>query len=177
MKKNDNGSTRDNSHIVSSSHLVTEKNAGISEFEFGLIIANNAFTRWMIHCAAAAGAKELNSIDILVMHFVNHRERAKRLTDICFTLNIEDTHTVNYALRKLTKQSLVEGERRGKEIFYSTTPKGKEICLKYREIRERCLIEALSTTYLNNSDLGETAKLLRLISGIYDQAARSANSL
>jgi len=49
------------SHIVSSSHLVSEKNAEISEFEFGLIIANNAFTRWIIHCAAAAGAKELSA--------------------------------------------------------------------------------------------------------------------
>jgi len=84
---------------------------------------------------------------------------------------------VNYALRKLVKQELVVGERRGKEIFYSTTENGADICLKYRKVRERCLIEAISSTNIHNKDIGEAAKLMRLISGIYDQAARSANSL
>mgnify|MGYP003452238176 CR=1 FL=1 len=41
--------------IVSSAHLVSPQSAEMSEFEFGLIVAGNAFHRWVIHCMAAAG--------------------------------------------------------------------------------------------------------------------------
>ena len=33
--------------IVSSSHLISEKSSELSELEYGLIIANNAFQRWV----------------------------------------------------------------------------------------------------------------------------------
>ena len=41
--------------IVSSSHLVSPKAVQLSEFEFGLIVAWNAFSRWAVRCMAAAG--------------------------------------------------------------------------------------------------------------------------
>ena len=89
------------SPIVSSAHLVSPDSAEMSEFEFGLIVAGNAFHRWIIHCMAAAGLKDLTPLDVLVLHHVTHRARDKRLVDICFIMNIEDTHLVNYALKKL----------------------------------------------------------------------------
>ena len=46
---------------------------------------------------------DLGVIDILCLHSVNHRGRAKKLADICFKLNVEDTHIVNYALKKLIR--------------------------------------------------------------------------
>jgi len=45
--------------IVSSAHLVSPHSAEMSEFEFGLIVAGNAFHRWIVHCMAAAGLKDL----------------------------------------------------------------------------------------------------------------------
>ena len=163
--------------IVSSAHLVSERSAELSEFEYGLIIANNAFQRWMLHCMAVAGEKGLGAQDILVLHNVNHRERAKRLADICFALNVEDNHTVSYSLRKLMKMELVQGDRRGKEIFYSTAPKGAELCMRYRDVREQCLIASLEVLGIDNEEIGELAKVLRTLSGLYDQAARAAASL
>ena len=47
------------SPIVSSAHLVSPKSAEMSEFEFGLIVAGNAFHRWIAHCMSAAGLKDL----------------------------------------------------------------------------------------------------------------------
>ena len=41
--------------IVSSSHLVSPRSVEASEFEFGMIVAWNAFSRWMVRCMAAAG--------------------------------------------------------------------------------------------------------------------------
>ena len=168
--------------IVSSAHLVSERAAELSAYEYGLYIASNAFERWIVRCMAAAGQPELGPLDVMVVHSVNHRARDKRLADICFVLNIEDSHTVNYALKKLTRLGLVAGDKRGKEIFYATTEEGAALCLKYREVREACLVNSFSAFAGGqgenlNAEIGQAADLLRALSGLYDQAARSATSL
>jgi predicted MarR family transcription regulator len=162
--------------IVSSSHLISVKSPELSEFEFGLIIAGHAFDRWMIRCMAAAGYKDMTPTDVLVLHHVNHRGREKRLADVCFVLNIEDTHVVSYSLKKLAAAGLVSGNKRGKEVFFSTTSKGEALCLRYREVREACLMPGFSGTEEENLRLAELARVLRTLSGRYDQAARAATS-
>ena len=42
--------------IVSSSHLVSEKAAELSEVEYGLIVGWNAFGKWMVKAMATAVA-------------------------------------------------------------------------------------------------------------------------
>lgn len=163
--------------IVSSAHLVSERSVELSELEYGLIIANNAFQRWMQRCMAASGQADLNPTDILILHNINHRGRQKKVADICFNLNIEDTHTATYSLRKLVKLKLVRTRKQGKENFFSTTEAGEALCLRYREIREECLVDSLGALGAGNSEIGELARLLRSLSGFYDQAARAAASL
>ncbi|MBV8465742.1 MAG: winged helix DNA-binding protein [Burkholderiales bacterium] len=165
------------SNIVSSSHLVSDTSAELSEFEFGLIVVNNAFNRWMVRCMTAAGVKDLAALDVSLLHHVNHRERKKKLADICFVLNIEDTHVVSYSLRKLVGMGYVQSEKIGKEVFFSTTDEGRALCLKYREVREQCLMAALADSGHQNKEIGDTAQLLRLLSGLYEQASRAAASL
>ena len=160
--------------IVSSRHLATPGGWQLSEFEFGLIVAYNGFSRWINRCMAASGYPELGTLEILVLHNINHRDRGKRLSDICFMLNIEDAHTVNYAIKKLVKYGLVSGKKHGKEMLYSTTTEGVTLCEKYRDTREQCLIESLTA---DGDELSEIAATLRTLSGIYDQAARAASSL
>ncbi len=163
--------------IVSSEHLTSPDSWHLSEFEYGMIIAHNAFSRWMMRCMTAAGHSDFSPLDVLVLHNVNHRKREKRLVDICFVLHIEDHHTVNYSLRKLVKTGLVDKVKRGKEIFYSTTEEGGLTCKKYREIRERCLTSVYRNLEQEGDEVSEAASLLRLLSGLYDQASRSAASL
>lgn len=163
--------------IVSSRHLADGEGWQASEFEFGLIIAFNAFSRWMVKCMAAAGQTEMSPLEILVLHNVNHRGRDKRLSDISFLLNIDDTHTVNYALRKLSKAGLIVSEKRGKEVFYSTSPAGAALCDQYRAVRERCLIDGLSRMDMSGDELSNLGASLRALSGQYDQASRAASSL
>ncbi|MGR3435858.1 MAG: winged helix DNA-binding protein [Shimia sp.] len=162
--------------IVSSRHLADGPGWEASEFEYGLIIAFNAFSRWMTKCMAAAG-HEMSPLEILVLHNVNHRAREKRLADIAFLLNIEDTHTVNYALRKLMKAGLLSSEKRGKEVFYATSDAGRALCDAYREVRRQCLIAGLPISEPSGADLREIAAQLRALSGQYDQASRAAASL
>lgn len=163
--------------IVSSAHLAAGRSAELSEFEFGLIIASNAFNRWAVRCMAAAGVKDLTIMDVLVLHHVNHRARQKKLADIAFILNIEDTHTVNYSLKKLLALSLVKTEKRGKEVLYSTSDAGQKLCRQYFEVRERVLVSGLTGDGTEHFELAELARFLRVLSGLYDQAARAATSL
>lgn len=163
--------------IVSSRHLAEGDNWQASEVEYGMIIAYNAFSRWMTRCMSAAGNTDLNPLEILVLHNTNHRGRDKRLTDICFLLNIEDTHTVNYALRKLMKMGLLMSEKRGKEVFYRTSDTGQDLCDAYREVRDRCFLDGLSRLDMTGDEMREIAASLRSLSGQYDQASRAAASL
>jgi predicted MarR family transcription regulator len=161
--------------IVSSSHLVSPKSVELSEFEFGLIVAWNAFSRWAVRCMAAAGCPELTITDVLLLHHINHRARNKKLADICFVLNYEDTHVVAYSLKKLVAAGLAQTGKVGKEVFYSPTSRGEAFVQQYRAVREQCLVQSLDAEL--NADIGELARLLRTMSGMYDQAARAATSL
>ncbi|GAB4209664.1 MAG: winged helix DNA-binding protein [Tibeticola sp.] len=161
--------------IVSSSHLVSPRSRQTSEFEFGMIVAWNAFSRWAVRCMAAAGVPDLTITDVLLLHHVNHRARNKKLADICFVLNYEDTHVVAYSLKKLVAAGLVQAEKNGKEVLYRPTAEGEAAVQRYRAVREQCLIDNLDAQM--NDSLGEAARMLRTMSGLYDQAARAASSL
>jgi predicted MarR family transcription regulator len=168
-------------HIATSQSARTSKEqrreAGLADSELGTVDATHAFQRWILCCMNAAGLKDLTVVDVLVLHHINHRGSAKRVADICFVLNIEDTHVVTYSLRKLAGLGVISAGKHGKEVTYAITPSGQEYLSRYMEIRERLLMGALATLGLNQSALGELALYLRKMSGLYDQAARAASSL
>lgn len=164
--------------IVSSDHLAgTDQGWQFSELEYAMTMTYNAFSRWMTHCMKAVGYKDFNPLDILVLHNVNHRGKEKRLSDIAFMLNVEDNHTVNYALKKLAKADLVVGRKVGKEMFYSTSDQGRQVCEAYRDVRKACLLDAAEATDRDYDEISHVARVLRSVSGLYDQASRSAASL
>ncbi|MGH1486924.1 MAG: winged helix DNA-binding protein [Cellvibrionaceae bacterium] len=163
--------------IVSSDQLASNKSTELSEFEYGLIISWHAYSRWLVRCMSVAGIQELTPVDILILHHLNHQNRDKKLADICFVLNIEDTHIVSYALRKMASANLVKSKKLGKESLYSLTRKGIDICESYRQVRETCLMAGLSGKKGENQQFSDLAGVLRALSGHYDQAARAASSI
>lgn len=163
--------------IVSSGHLARGALPALSEVEFGLIMLGHAFDRWMVRCIAAAGVPDLSPLDVLVLHNINHRNKGKTLADICLVLNIEDTHIVAYALKKLERLELIESGRRGKEKLALITAKGREICERYANIREELLVKSVLSTEVSSETLSNVAARIRALSGHYDQASRAAASL
>lgn len=163
--------------IVSSAHLADGAMPELSELEFGLILAGHAFERWIVRAMTAAGEAGLTAMDIQVLHSANHRGRPKRLSDLCMVLGIEDTHVVLYAAKKLERRGLVASTRAGKEKLLGTTERGAALCLRYREVREALLVEAVRGVGLEPEAASRMAAMLRALSGHYDQAARSAASL
>lgn len=163
--------------IVSSAHLASGAMPALSEFEFGLILVGHAFERWMTRCAQGAGIAGLSPLEVLIVHTVNHRGRPKRMADIALVLNIEDTHLVTYAVKKLEAAGLIQSEKVGKEKAIGTTPKGADFCLRYREIREALLIKGVKAFGTDAVELSRIAAEMRALSGLYDQATRAAASL
>jgi predicted MarR family transcription regulator len=80
-------------------------------------------------------------------------------------------------LKKLAALRLVKTGRAGKEKVISVTDAGRELCLRYREIRERLLVAPVLGTGVDPNRLSDIAAVLRALSGTYDQAAHSAASL
>jgi len=126
---------------------------------------------------SAAGLSGLTSIEVLILFSANHRDREKTLSYLCLVLNIEDTHLVTYAVKKLVSLGLVTTGKRGKEKTVQVSEKGYEACLKYREVREALLVRSVQDLGLDPEEISRIASLLRALSGQYDQAARGAASL
>jgi predicted MarR family transcription regulator len=163
--------------IVSSAHLAAGAMPGLSEVEFGLSLAVHAFHRWMVRCMAAAGVPDLSPIEVLVLHNARHRDRPKKLADLCLVLGIEDTHVITYAVKKLVAAGLVTSTKSGKEKLIAATERGAAACDRYHRIREKLLVRPVKSTGLPDPMLSELGGLLRALSGHYDQAARTATSL
>ena len=163
--------------VVSSSHLASGALPALSEFEFGLILVSHAFHRWIVRGMTAAGLPDLSPMDILVLHSVQHRSRAKRLADICLVLNIEDTHIVSYSVKKLERMKLVSSRKHGKEKLIASTEGGAKACETYGAIRDALLVEPVLSMGLDETTLSRIAAQMRMLSGSYDQAARAAASL
>lgn len=162
--------------VVSAAHLAAGAMPSLSELEFALNLSGRAFERWMVRCAAAAGQPGLTATEVLALHHVHHRNRDKTLAELCLLMNVEDTHLVNYALKKLTGLGLVATGKRGKEKTARATPDGEALCRRYFAIREKLLVEAARSLGFDEKEMSKLAALLRALSGIYDQAARSAAS-
>ncbi|MEN3600784.1 winged helix DNA-binding protein [Brucella abortus] len=163
--------------IVSSAHLAEGGSPAMSEVEYGLILASHAFSRWMVRCMAAAGLPGLSPIEILILHSIRHRDREKKLADICLVLDIEDTHIATYAIRKLEKAGLLTTGKAAKEKTVKITAKGEEACAHYAQIRERLLVDSTANARPSEETLSELAALLRFMSGAFNQATRSAITL
>jgi predicted MarR family transcription regulator len=163
--------------IVSSSHLARSRMPELSEVEYALTMTNHAFQRWIVRCMDAAGAPGMSPLEVLILHQVNHRDRSKTLADIRLVLHIEDTHLITYALRKLAERGLVHTARKGKEKTVEITDSGRELCERYREVREALLVELAQELGFKPGEMSRLAALLRAISGSYDHAARAATTI
>ena len=163
--------------VVSAAHLARSSFPALSEVEFALTMANHAFHRWIVRGMAAAGAPGLSPLEVLIVHLVNHRDRAKSLADLCLMLNVEDTHLVTYAVKKLEGQGLVRAGREGKEKTVSITDEGAALCAGYGEIREALLVRTAGQFGQDPAELSRLAALMRALSGAYDQAARAAAAM
>lgn len=163
--------------VVSASHLAEGDLPALSELEFALMVLGNAFQRWIVRGMASAGYPGLGHVDVLILHAIAHRGRDKTQAELCAMYNIEDTHVVTYALRKLESLGLIEKARRGKEKVVRPSREGRDACERYREVRERLLVGGVRAIAFDEEAISGMAATMHALSGQYDQASRAAASL
>src|SRR5690606_21426835 len=125
-------------------------------------------------CAEAAGGRGMSPLDVLVLHATNLRARNKRLADVCLVLNVEDSHTVAYSLKKLEEHGYATHRQDGRDRIYESSPDGDAFCARYLEVRERSLVESLKADAVDFERLEDTAKVLNRMARYYDHASRTA---
>jgi predicted MarR family transcription regulator len=148
----------------------------ITRFEQSLQVVKNSFEQWVRRCGARAGMIGFASIEIEVLHIIGRAKEARRIADICFVLNVEDTHIVTYAVKKLLKAGLVESKRSGKDALFSITRVGGERMLAYAEVKRQLLLEAAERFSEQDIDLETLAEKMHVLASIYEKAARSAET-
>ena len=163
--------------IVSSAHLAAGGSPALSETEFGLILAIQAFERWIVRCMAASGMPNLAPLEVLILHIVRHRDRPKSHADISLILDIEEPHIISYAVKKLQAAGLIATHRDKKERMVKATQRGVEMCTRYATIREQLLVKPLRSSGPPEDVLSDVGEVLRALSGYYNQAARSAATI
>jgi predicted MarR family transcription regulator len=146
----------------------------LSDMEFSMIVGINGFMRWVVHCAEAAGARGLSALDVLVLHAVNLRARDKKLADICLVLNVEDGHTVAYALKKLEDQGYVGHRQAGRDRVYASTRDGDSLCDRYRQVRQDALLASMTADDVDFAALDAATRVLNRMSRYYSHASRTA---
>lgn len=146
----------------------------LSQLEMSLTVVWNSARRWLSKRGNSRGINGLSDLDLFLLHMLVYRNSAMRASDLAFALAIDDMHLVSYALKKLTKLGLGTSERSGKEVLYRATRSGVEDRNAFLEDRARYVQPAIRELIDSGLDLQSLIKALRSLSGVYEQAARSA---
>lgn len=146
----------------------------VSDLEFTLISLYPGLMRWFEMCMTAANVRGLKSLDILVLHATQKRARGFSVNEIATSLNIDDTHLVSYAIKKLLAADLIEQVRQGRHQGYIPTEQGEAACGAYHEVRQKYLLSSIQLIRDERKEIQRTVRILRLLAGLYDQSGRFA---
>ncbi len=148
----------------------------LSEFELSLTILWNSVKRWMNQRSKEGTLSGLSNLDVFLMHLLVYRRRRLRANDLAFALSIDDMHLVSYSLKKLVRLEAITSTKLGKEVFYEAADKAKAHYAEFLQDRAQYLEPALKHLNYGDYDLESLSQLLRALSGIYEQSARTAAS-
>lgn len=154
-------------------HLAeSERDELVTAFEFTLMQVMEAYQRWCVQGAHLVGNKEITYNEVVVLHVVRMQERAKDATTIAKLVNRDDLPNVLYNLRKLVSLGLVEKVKIGSGTYFQVTDLGRIETNRYADLRRNLLLEGLDQLANFNEKLGSVIRLMQVMTGIYDTAAR-----
>jgi predicted MarR family transcription regulator len=155
-------------------HLATDEyEVGLTELEFAIIRVSAAFERWQSDCLACCHGQSFSGSDTAVLHVIRMHDRPKSISEIGKLLKRDDQSNLQYGMRKLLKSGLIEKSQDGKskkDVTYRVSALGREVTDNYAIFRNELLI-SLTRSITGERDLESIAKVLNLMSGLYDQAS------
>jgi len=158
-------------------HLSSQEDeAAFVEFEFALHHLTEAFARWSTELHAHVSCEAIPVQDVSLLQVVRMREVPKSAAEVGKYLNRTDAANVLYGLRKLERAGLIEktvGPPR--ETSYQITALGRDITDRYAALRRELLLKLIGRLSQPAGMLAEVNKNLWLLSGLYEQAARTVS--
>ncbi len=147
-----------------------------TEFEWTLLRFHEAFQRYCLQIGSTAGLGNLTYQELIILNVIRMQDRPKPVTIIARLLNRDDIPNIQYSLRKLTSLDLIEKDKESSSKIhnYAMTSLGREKIDRYAELREALLTTQTSSIDKVDEKMAESARLISLLTGIYDEAGRIA---
>lgn len=165
-----------NEELAPEAKIAVVSGEQLSEMELALTVLWNSVRRWMSQRSMASDGGGLSDLDVFILHLIVYRNRPLRVVDLAFALSIDDLHQVTYSLKKLVRLDMLGSTKHGKEVFYSATERGCEHYEEFIRDRQKYLEPSIQFLVQGDQDLAPMIGFLKTLSGVYEQAARSAAS-
>lgn len=149
----------------------------LAELEYALMRTTESFSRWQAECLASSGPVQASGPENALLHVIRMNDRPKSVKELARLTNREDVPNIQYGLRKLAKEGLIQREgapRTG--VSYTVTEKGREVTDRYAEVRRALLVSLLERLEDAEHSFEEAARTLDLLCGIYDRASLTATT-
>lgn len=157
-------------------HLArTETELSVADLEYALLRCHQAFDRWQSECLATVADVAQTGPENALLHVIRMNDRPKSIHDLAHMSNRQDIPNIQYSLRKLIAAGLISRSGSGRSgVTYDVTDEGRAITDRYTEVRAAILIAAVETVPDLARRLDAASRALELMTGLYDQAARTA---
>lgn len=151
----------------------------VTELEFALMRVIEAFARWVAAADEMVGLSELKHAEHIILHVIRMQNRPKSGATIARLLNRDDLPNIQYSLRKLESIGLIQKikEPGNKNHSYSITDMGENLTNEYSQMRSEILIKKFRSITEFDVRVEDATELLAIITGIYEESARSSVSL
>jgi predicted MarR family transcription regulator len=157
-------------------HLSREDETAFIEFEFALHHIVEAFGRWSTELHAHVSGQAMPVQDVSLLQIVRMKDTPKSAAEIGKYLNRTDAANVLYGLRKLEKAGMIEkSPGPPRETTYQVTPAGRDITDRYAAERRELLLSLIDRLSGSGDMFSDVNKTLWLMSGLYEQAARTVS--
>lgn len=146
-----------------------------TELEFALMRTFEGFGRWQSECLASVCDLAATGQENAMLHVIRMNERPKTIKDVARLTNRDDIPNIQYSLRKLIAAGLVVRKGAGRSgVTYEVTDEGRRVTEDYGAVRRRLLLAAIQNLPGFSDRLAEATRTLNLLSGIYEEVARTA---
>jgi len=162
--------------LYQQTHLSQEDETAFIEFEFALHHIIEAFGRWSTELHEHVSGRVMPVQDVSMLQIIRMKDAPKSATEIAKYLNRTDSANVLYGLRKLEKLGLIEkSPGPPRETTYQVTAEGRDITDRYAAKRRELLLSLIDRMSQSGSMFEGVNRALWLMSGLYEQAARTVS--
>ena len=146
-----------------------------TELEFALMRTFEGFGRWQTECLSSVCEVMATGPENALLHIIRMNDRPKSVRDLARLTNREDVPNIQYSLRKLIGAGLVVRQGSGRSgVTYRVTDEGRRVTEDFGRLRRRLLIAAIESLPGFAERLHQATRTLNLLSGIYEEVARTA---